>query len=445
MDRRNFLGAAMGGAAMLAGCARARAETVKGITPARAAGARKVERVGGQTLGQMRETYRFDLFDDFLPVMEKHVIDHEYGGFMCNADRDGTLLSTDKYIWYEGRGSWVYSFLYNNVAPEEKHREVARKSLEFMMKLKPEGDTLWPERYTREGQVKGEDSGRVYGDLFLAEGMAEYAAASGDQKWYDEAREIIFKCVRIYDRPDYLPEGTASMEVTGGPVLIPGARYLGHWMVLIRSGTQMLRRHPDDAEIKQIVDRSVDAIMNKHYNPRFDLALEVLNHDLSIPDNAFERYSYVGHATETYWMVMDEALRRGDEALFKAAADRFRRHVEVSWDDVYGGAMAGLHDVDANVWGLSKVLWQQEEILIGTLMLMAQSGDPWANHWFDRTNGWVRDKLVLKKHGYPLWDGSTDRIATFRPHASRIENYHHPRHLMLNLLMLDSMIAAQKA
>jgi hypothetical protein len=29
---------------------------------------------------------------------------------------------------------------------------------------------------------------------------------------------------------------------------------------------------------------------------------------------------------------------------------------------------------------------------------------------------------------------------TFQPHASRVEHFHHPRHLMLNMLALDRMI-----
>src|SRR5215471_8360231 len=68
---------------------------------------------------KLRTQYRHDLFDDFLPFMDRHVIDHDYGGFMCNTDRDGTNLSQGKTAWYEGRGIWVYSFLYNHFAKEK--------------------------------------------------------------------------------------------------------------------------------------------------------------------------------------------------------------------------------------------------------------------------------------------------------------------------------------
>jgi hypothetical protein len=32
-----------------------------------------------------------------------------------------------------------------------------------------------------------------------------------------------------------------------------------------------------------------------------------------------------------------------------------------------------------------------------------------------------------------------DRTMTFKKHASRVENYHHPRHLMLNILTLERL------
>lgn len=83
------------------------------------------------SLEQLRDLYRHYLFEDFLPFMGKYVIDHQYGGFMCNTDRDGTNLTGDKDAWYEGRGIWVYSFLYNNFRRNEKHLEIARKSLQF--------------------------------------------------------------------------------------------------------------------------------------------------------------------------------------------------------------------------------------------------------------------------------------------------------------------------
>ena len=84
--------------------------------------------------------------------MERHVIDHEFGGFLCNTDRDGTNLTMEKMAWFEGRGIWVYSFLYNHFNREDKHLEIARKSVEFILKVRPSGKgVFWPKRFTRQG------------------------------------------------------------------------------------------------------------------------------------------------------------------------------------------------------------------------------------------------------------------------------------------------------
>ena len=43
-------------------------------------------------------------------------------------------------------------------------------------------------------------------------------------------------------------------------------------------------------------------------SPRFNLLNELINHDLSRPKNEYEQLDYAGHAIETLWRVMYEAL-----------------------------------------------------------------------------------------------------------------------------------------
>jgi mannose/cellobiose epimerase-like protein (N-acyl-D-glucosamine 2-epimerase family) len=138
-------------------------------------------------------------------------------------------------------------------------------------------------------------------------------------------------------------------------------------------------------------------------------------------------------------MVMFEAARRKDEALLDRAAAMFKRHVEVAWDDVYGGFFRALDHIDDYRWKTDKVLWLQEEVLIGTLFLIERRNDAWAREWFAKTYGYVREKYPLKPHGHALWIVGADRKVTYEEKASRVENFHHPRHLMLNLLALERM------
>ena len=272
----------------------------------------------------------------------------------------------------------------------------------------------------------------------MAEGLAEFFKASGDERCWDLAMEIIRKCIRIYDRGDYFPS-IGETYFGAGAAPIPGARILGVWMVLLRLATQMLQMRADP-ELEALSDRSVDAILNRHYNPRFELINELLEHDFARPRNGYEQLVYAGHALETCWMVMDEALRRADAALFDRAATLFRRHVDLAWDRVYGGLFCNLRNVDENLWILQKVLFPQQEALVGMLMLVEQRGDPWAAAGFVELNSWAHDKYPLTKHGSPLWQITGNRWVDFIPDATRIENYHHPRFLMLNLLAIQRVL-----
>ena len=397
-------------------------------------------------LAKLAGDYRRDLFDDFLPFMNRFVIDHELGGFMCNADYTGQRLNENKSSWFEGRGSWVYAFLYNNLVRERKYLDIAQRSIDFVRKVMPAGeDELWPKELTRDGKPLTSADGEIYGDLFIAEGLAEVSKATGEKELWDEAKRLVLKCVRLYDRSDYRPAiGQTYLGRDARP--FPGARIQGVWMVLVRVITQMLEMR-GDAELEKIAGRCISAIVDHHFNPAFELNNELLNHDLSRPTNEYSQLVYTGHCIETLWMVLQESKRLKNEKLFAMVVERFRRHVDVARDDVYGGAFRNLMNVDDNLWTLDKVLWLQEEVLIGSLMIFENTGAEWARQMFERTYEYIHRTFPLNKHGSPIWMYAGNRkvdFEEFKTRPKRIENYHHPRHLMLNLLALERMIKRQK-
>ncbi|MGH9668075.1 MAG: AGE family epimerase/isomerase, partial [Bryobacteraceae bacterium] len=346
-----------------------------------------------------------------------------------------------KAAWYEGRGIWVYSFLYKHLAREPRYLEVARQSLAFILKNEPSGDGLWAKQFSRDGRQIADPDREVYGDLFIAEGLTAYASASGELSHLDHAKRLLEKCVRIYDRPDYYPQIGRTYLGADAP-LFPGARVQGVWMVLVRLATQMLELLAD-LEVEKVSGRCLDAVIHYHYNPEFGLNNELLNHDLSRPQNLYLQLVYTGHAIETLWMVLDEAIRRKDNLLFQTAAERFRRHAEVAIDRVYGGIFRDLKDVGQNIFTMDKVLWAQEEALNGALLVIEHTGAQWAKNFYDEMYRYVRSKYPLRAYGSPLWMYQSDRKVTFEEFVKlprRVENYHHPRHLMLSLLGVERML-----
>ena len=396
---------------------------------------------GALDLEAIRDQYHKDLFDDYLPFHERFVVDHEYGGFACTVRPNGERVNWEKRIWFQGRGMWAYSFLYNNLAHEQKYLDFAAGALRMVEQSRPKDpEEFWPVNLKRDGSPDGPPDTNIYSDMFVAEGLAEFSQASGERKYWDQAKEIVLKCVRRYDQPDYFPEiGQTYLRGSSVPPF-PGARIEGHWMVLIGTTTQMLEMHPDE-QLQQVSDRATDALLNHHYNPRFQLINELINHDLSRPTNEYEQLVYAGHAIETLWMIMYEARRRKDPAMFDRAGGMFRRHCEVARDRVYGGLLRDLTNVDQNAWTLDKTLFVQQEAITGSMCLIEETGDPWAMSFFPELNQYVHAKFPMRSLHSPLWQVQGDRWVTLDPKMTRAENYNQPRFLMRNLLAVQRLIA----
>ena len=432
-SRRNFLkqnsiaGLGMIGAGTLAGTF-----VSTDVSANTSAASAEITKISDLNLKKLRETYRAALLEKFIPNMDSFVVDHELGGFMCSVDiLTRKLVNTNKRAWFEGRGIWMYSFLYNNIEKKPRYLEIAEKSKDFILKLLPGDGSYYISGFTKEGKPMSDTEGDIYGNLFVAEGLAEYAKASGEQKYFDQAKEIVLKAVKRYDRPEFNYAYKAEQRIAG-------PRILGHWMILLSVSTQMLKQRPDK-EIRALADRCVDAIMNHHLNPEYKLLNEALAHDLSpLTDPVASQYGDVGHGCETLAFVLNYAVLTKDAGLFKRATKEFKRHVDASWDDVYGGHFHALENVSTNTWALNKLRWLQEEILIGAMILIEHTGDQWALNCYAKTEAYIRKNYVRPEYAFIIDSG--DR--KMEKHSQvRAEHYHFPRQLMVGILAIDRIIS----
>ena len=454
MKRRAFLGSTGAAAAQLGIATLGRAQRLNG-TP-RDATALGDLRLAGMSLSELRQRLYHQLFQVLLPFWDKHGIDHEYGGLMCSLDYDGTLLDTAKNLWFLGRAIWVYSFLYNHFGCNPQFLEVAKRTKEFVFKHARQKDGWWAEEFSREGKVLRPFSGDTEGMYHLAEGLQEYAAASGDNPSREAAVAILHKLFRDFDSPAFRYRGADFPYLWGSKRAI---RPQGLWFLNLRIATQMLARG-NDPKIASIANRAVDAIMNKHYNPDSGLNTEMLYYDFTRPKEEAQK-SRFGHSVEALWMVMDEANRRHDEALWKTCAERLHHHLNAGWDYIYGGLCQWINlDHPSYQWPVEtppgthqqlhftgeyeymKCLWCQDEVLVATLNVLERTGSEWAAEYFGMAYQIVNEKFWQKERGYPAgYMLFADRRMTLQPHVGRQDNYHPLRQLMLNILTLDRMIA----
>ena len=232
-------------------------------------------------LVSIRERYRRELFDEQLPFWDRFGIDHELGGFCCSLGYDGARVNDEKFVWFQGRGLWVYSFLYNHLTADPAYLEVARKTKEFLFAHAPQPDGTWASRLSREGLALAPESD-LYGRYFAIEGLYEYSHAAGDEQARDTALGM-FK--ELFQRET---AGNASGPLTQG-----------FWMVNVNIARQILVRE-SDTEIAGIAEQAMDAVINKHFNPDCGLNNEKLNRDFTrAPEEATK--CNLGHSKRYGW------------------------------------------------------------------------------------------------------------------------------------------------
>lgn len=396
---------------------------------------KNVLNLAGKSIPDLIAEYKEFLFDDYLPFIDEFIFDHEYGGFKCNTSYFGRNISTRKRTWYDARGVWVYSYLYVNLYQDVHYRHMAEKTVSLLLKVNEDPNKLWPWAYNQKGEPLSEREPDIYGNLFVAEALSMYSQAVENEKYWEKSKDILINCMKLYEEPDY----TYALQYSPDPSFQNASIVLGHWMIILRVCTGLLKTK-EDQTIQDISNRCIDALIEKHQLPPHDLMLEVLGRDMQPVKGTMSQFVYIGHAIESLWMLMDEAKRREDAQLFNISAERFKKHVEVAWDDVYDGVFHCLDNIEANKWDLNKVLWAQHEVLIGLLILIDHKKDAWAIEFYDKMYNYVTANFVQKDIPFKPWKIGGNRHIYMKEEGERIENYHHPRSLMMGLGYLNNLL-----
>jgi N-acylglucosamine 2-epimerase len=354
------------------------------------------------------------------------------------------VATDEKYIWYQGRAIWIYSFLYRLFGRDERFLQIARKTRDFMVRHMSAGEGRWHGKVRGDGTVLEGPGKTVYGSLFAAAGLAEYYRTTGDEADLELAKESIWASVRAYDDPAYGDAHTT--QYTAVKIPATGARSQGHSMVIVWILSGLLESY-NDARLEALQRTHVERIMTKFWNPQYGIANEYLAHDYSrLPEAA--GHMFAGHALETLWIVMQEGLRTKDRKLFTTTKNRIRRLVQMCWDYVYegwgdGDFFAETTPEHARGPGYDvKTMWAHCEVLIALMTILEYTGEVWAKEWYDRTHAFTLRTMANTGHG--VWRQAVDRqgndLKRVGVSAHRKGNFHQPRMLMLNLLSLDRMI-----
>ncbi|MBN2853647.1 MAG: AGE family epimerase/isomerase [Clostridia bacterium] len=325
--------------------------------------------MGNLYLEEIKKLYEDQLLTAIVPFWIKNSLDKEYGGYMTWVDFDGSLLSTDKAVWMQGRGLFIYSRLYNEFKKNEDWLSMAESGYKFLKNYCIDTDQRLFFRMTRDGKpiIKRR---YVFSDVFAAAGFMEYYRATGVK----EAYHLSLQCFKtVYD----VFYGNLSLS----PKTIGNTwNFKNHSLVMIMIDLCKTMRLADTSyDYDKIISDSIFQIKNHFYNQEKKCLLENVGlhgeYEKDIPEG---RLLNPGHAIETAWFILDEALQKNSEKDISFALELFDNSLALGWDKKYGGIFAFLDSENKPPLNLEwdmKLWWPHNEALIASLLAYQATKD----------------------------------------------------------------------
>lgn len=267
-----------------------------------------LENIGGMSLQALSDFHKQYLTDTYIPNWDRGV-DWKYGGFANAVTPDKEPNFERKGMYFQGRGVWMFSYLYNHVTHDKKHLEAAVKGRDFLVRSALNDDFRWNSFVSRDGSKRLTGPLDHYGDIYIVQGFAELYQATKNEQDLDiaikTARSVMERLVS--SSYQHVDAHTKALE--------PGTRRLPSWQHFMGALIPLLKLKRDPA-IEMIARYCVRVICEDHWQPEHGVLLEIL-------DDRFQPYTFDApnwgdirprgisgwHSIQACWMVMEEALR----------------------------------------------------------------------------------------------------------------------------------------
>ena len=337
--------------------------------------------------------YEKHLFEKILPFWLDYSIDDEFGGYMTWLDREGTLLSTDKAVWMQGRGVWTFARIYNEFRKEQKYLDAARSGYEFLKNYCTDNDGRMFFRMTRDGRPVRKRR-YVFSDVFAAAGYAEYFRASGDAKSLELAVKSFSVVYDAFGTPGGIApkyeSKTMNMQAHSPSMIIID---LCKTMCLV----------DDSYDYTGIIHDACMKVTNEFFKPKLGCLLENIGPKGEyIKDVPEGRLVNPGHAIESAWFVLEEAIERKDSYLRKKALEILEDSLEIGWDKEFGGIFYFLDSEGYQPYNLEwdmKLWWPHNEALFALLLAHKTTGEEKFANWYGKVHDWSMSHFYDDKYG----------------------------------------------
>jgi N-acylglucosamine 2-epimerase len=315
----------------------------------------------------LREIYRRELLDNVVPFWQTHGVDRKQGGFFTCLDRDGSLYSTEKYMWLQGRAVWTFARLHNELGPNDEWLALAEQGAAFLRRFGKTDDGRAYFSLTRDGRPTHIQR-KIYSEVFYAMAMSEMARATGRDEYLAEAKEMFWRICDLWRHPEKLARpqlaGTQPASSLADPMVLL-------WMI------EELGQLDPDPRYDDLAAEMV-RLVHLHIRPDRQIVLEHVGLDGSTLDGPAGRLMNPGHAIELGWFLLHRARATGDAELAKLSCEIIDWSFAAGWDSEHGGLLYFL-DVEGKPplqleWNM-KLWWPATEAIYALLLAWDTSGE----------------------------------------------------------------------
>ncbi|WP_428938598.1 AGE family epimerase/isomerase [Fontivita pretiosa] len=326
-------------------------------------------------IAHCRRLYRKTLLEDVVPFWLRHGIDRQYGGIGNLLDDAGNVTGTDKWLWSQGRALWTFSALCNRIERRAEWLAFADHIFQYLRTHGRDEQGRWMFRLDKNGNVLDRDIS-IYVDGFVLAGMTEYYAATKNEEALRIALQTYENVLARLAKP-----GSYGLAPYSLP---PGMKTHGVSMIFGLFFFELGRLLNRQDIINNALDHAYQ-ILKHFYRPEKDAVVEFVTTDGRYVDSPEGRTCVPGHALESMWFLISIFERTGDLDSIQTCCRIIKRHLELAWDEEYGGLMLA-RDVDGiepPFWKYPqyKPWWVQVEALVATAYAYVHTRQPWCLEW----------------------------------------------------------------
>ena len=349
---------------------------------------------------EYHQLYRAELLERTIPFWLKYVLDWTHGGICTCISDEGKVLSGDKYVWSQLRAIWTFSALYNKIERRPEYLDAATHVFNFIQDFGRNERGEWYFCLNENGQPLFDGATSIYCDGFAIYGFTEFARATGNEEAINLARQT-------YDNVQLRLARPGSYQTH--PLPIPAGTRAHGISMIFASAFGDLGEYLNDRAITDAALDHARQVMDVFRRPADRRLYEFVSLDDSLLTSPPGRVVNPGHAIESMWFMLHLFQRENDQARIQQAIDTIRWHLELGWDDEYGGLLLA-RDAEGSFWEKKwdmKIWWPHTEALYALLLAYSISKEDWCLDWFRRIHDYAFSHFPVPEYGE--WTQNLDR------------------------------------